>query len=112
MKTYKYIYSYVCILKNIGPLWAKDQSRLWYTVLLLEIAIKLGPKNAIKKTKSIYNYKKSTYKQNTFSNAAQDYSKAFLFIPFLDSRISRLNDSLISHKEIIQMLFAIALLTK
>jgi len=59
--------------------------------------------------------KKQTYRQNIPSNTVQDYFKVSLFIPFLDSFISQLNDRFINHKEIIQgfqMLFPIEPLTK
>jgi len=59
--------------------------------------------------------KRHTYSQNTPDNTVQDYFKVFLFIPFLDSFISQLNDRFINHNEIIQgfqLLFPIAPLTE
>lgn len=59
--------------------------------------------------------KRQTYRQNTPSNTAQDYFKISLFISFLESFISQLNDTFINHKEIIQgfqILFLIAPITK
>ncbi|VVC38178.1 Hypothetical protein CINCED_3A008613 [Cinara cedri] len=56
-----------------------------------------------------------TYRQNTPRNLVQDYFKFSLFIPFLDSFISQLNDRYSNYKEIVQkfrMLFPIVPLTK